>query len=970
MASNKRLVSSVSIVQVIMMVVLVLAALIGLAFLIVPRKPIAPPSSRITYEPRPAERQQRYAPETSFSPDAPADVDSSASTDTLPEEPEAAAEIPKLELKITGVILDASDQQPVNNAKINVVREQTPEDNVMLASLDERTRKALHTAMNQKHTVASNARGAFSASVTQAGIYEVIISASGYVPFKVKTPPLGEASKEYHVNARLDSGASISGRVTESASKKGAMGLTVRVESPDGPFGVTDEEGRYTIKGLSVGQVGVAVDLRGSAYMGGKDLPFQRVTIASPSQKVDNVDFVVDAAGIVWGYVLSPDKEPIAEANVILSSSQSILSQAISNIAKRAVPVTDVTGADGYYELAGVPLNEEWHVHAMSSAYAPQLSDPFLLTAAQRNVRIDVYMFAGTNVYGQVVGSNGQPVPGAEVMCIPAYGRFFSKMTAPQAFRNSSTDKDGVFSIAELPPGEYQLFAQKQGFKVSPMGYPIYPDGYSDLRGVKLVLNSVEEGTHAVFGRAVDDRGQGLDGVNIRLAGVSLGGLEGSDRSTTTSNNGQFRFDGVGAGQYTIIATLDGFSPTTVRRVRLNEETRVLMRQTALVRGRVLVKSTNQPPSLYQVAAYPLSESTGSVSVMGMMGDAMRSEQFYAPDGSFELNINAGAYRLEASADDYTPARLEIKLEAGQQMDGIVLLLDEDGGSIAGSVFAADSGSVQGATVTLLEASSPAEALMMLASNAVPEDRIQRVGDDGTFSFESLPASEYVIIAQHPNYPNAQSELILLDEGGREQNVRVRFGTGGALEGYVYSDGTPVPEAVVLVVGNGITEHTNTDSSGYYYLDGLSTGTYQAMVTDVSSGDLSSIYDARGVQVSVEDGVVTRYDFGTREGARIEGRCIPGPVNMLGGRAVLQRPGFFQAPLGETVDVTQLLGQSVGINPGGFFVMEDVPAGEWQLDIYYFEMGIINPLEVRYVHSEFIQVEEGEVLPLMLGIVY
>ena len=221
-----------------------------------------------------------------------------------------------------------------------------------------------------------------------------------------------------------------------------------------------------------------------------------------------------------------------------------------------------------------------------------------------------------------------------------------------------------------------------------------------------------------------------------------------------------------------------------------------------------------------------------------------------------------------------------------------------------------------------------------------------------------------------PVIPPPQSELIVLDEGGREENVRVRFGAGGGIEGYVYSEGQAVPGAVLLVVGNGVTQNTNTDESGYYYLDGLSSGMYQAMVTDVSSGDLSSIYDARGVQLNVEEGVVTRYDFGTQEGARIEGQCVPGPTNMLGGRAVLVRPGFSQAPLGETVDVTQLMGQSVGIGPAGGFLMEDIMPGEWQLDIYYFELGVGNPLEVRYVHSEFIQVEQGEVLPLVLNISY
>lgn len=952
------------------MVALVLIALIGLAFMFAPRKPAPPPRSRITYEARPSEKAVSETP----APAAPVEeqVDKPEAVPPAPEEPVELASVPEeppLQLKIIGTVLDASTQQPIEQATITATRKRTGEDKIMLATMDRDARRRARRELRSEHKDASDSSGAFTVDLTEPGVYEILVVARGYVPFAGNSDLLGETVPEYQVEVRLSKGASISGKVTESESNKGAAGVTVTVESTGKPSCVTDGDGRYMVEGLAPGEYGVAVDVTGTPYMVGKELPYKKVTLTSADQKVDNVNFTVDAAGVVWGYVLSPDKAPIPSANVMLSSSESMISQALSTIAKKAAPITDTSGEDGYYELTGVPFNQEWRIHALSGAYAPQLSEPFLLTAAQRNVRIDIFLFAGTNVYGRVETSDGEAVSGASVTCIPAYKSFFGSMTAPQAFRNSNSDADGLFAINELPAGEYQLFAQKKGFKITPMGLPIYPDGYSDLKDVRLVLNSVEEGSYAVFGQAVDDRGMGVDGVNIRLAGVSMG-LEGADRTTTTANNGQFRFDGVSTGQYTIIAEKDGYSPTTVRRVRLNEETRVLMRQSAVVRGHVIAKGASTPLETYEVAAYPLSESSGTVNVMGMVGDAMRSETFYAPDGSYEMSLNAGMYRLEGSAAGYTPTRVEIKVEAGEVLEGIDLILEEQGGIISGSVFAAGGGSVQGAAVTLLEASSPAEAMMMLASNAVPEDHIQRVGEDGTFSFDSLPEGQYVVIAQHPSFPTAQSELIVLTAAGRQENVRIRFGSGGGIEGYVYSDGQAVPGAMLLVVGNGVTQNATADESGYYYLDGLSSGVYQAMVTDIASGDLSSIYDARGVQLTVEEGVVTRYDFGTQEGARIEGQCVPGPANMLGGRAVLQRPGFMLAPLGETVDVTRLMGQSVGIDPGGTFIMEDVMPGEWQLDIYYFELGVANPLEVRYVHSEFIQVEQGEVLPLALNIAY
>ncbi len=974
MASKRRSVSSVSIVRVVAMVILVLVALIGLAFMVAPRRPPAPPTSRIVYQERPDERMIRHdapPPDVPAPPSAPIDEapvitagEQEATPEVIvPEEPEAT-------FVITGLVVAGSEREPVRNAYVTATRVFTDDDAETLAVYDDGARRAMRAQMTRPHRVQSDRQGTFSLTVPYDGVYEVGVSAPGYVPFSTETPLLNTERPEVQVEAVLSAGASITGTVRVAGDNRGAAGLMVRVESPDGPSGVTDEDGDYRIAGLTTGQYGVAVDLRGSHYMAGRDLPYQRVTISAPDQEVKGVDFAVDAAGIVWGYILSPDEDPVGQTNVMLASGESMLSQALKAAARQRTPVSDTSGEDGYYELAGVPLNEEYRIHAMSSTYAPQLSDPFVLTSSNSTARVDIYMFAGTNVYGQVVDSNNRPVPGAEVMCIPSYGRFFSAMSAPQAFRGSSTDGDGRFTLQELPGGDYQIFAQKQGYRISPVGYPIYPDGYSDLRNVKITLRSVDEGAHTVYGNVVDDRGQGIDGAHVRMAGVSMGGLEGSDRSETTSNNGAFRFDGVSPGQYTLVVTHDGFSPTTVRRVRLNEPIRVVLRQSARVRGHVLIEATNQPPEVYDVGAYPISERTGAVSMLGMVSDAARRDTFFAADGSFELIINAGAYRLEGTATGFTPARTEIVVEAGEVIDGVSLMLDEEGGVIAGHIFASDDGSVQGATASLLEASSPAEALMMMAANAVPDDRVQRVGDDGVFSFDSLPPGDYVIIAQHPNYPNAQSEMIFLEEGGREENIRVRFGSGGALEGYVYSDGQPVPDAVVLVVGHGITEHTTTDNTGYYYLDGLASGTYQAMVTDISAGDLTSVYDSRGVQVMVEEGQATRYDFGTGVGARIEGRCMPGPANMLGGRAVLSPPGYMQAPLGETVEVTELLGQSVGITPQGTFVMEDVPPGEWQLDIYYFEMGVANPLEVRYVHVELIAAEEGEVMTLNLPVSY
>jgi len=458
-----------------------------------------------------------------------------------------------------------------------------------------------------------------------------------------------------------------------------------------------------------------------------------------------------------------------------------------------------------------------------------------------------------------------------------------------------------------------------------------------------------------------------VDGANIKLSGMSGATFDGMERSTTSSGGGKFNFDGVNTGYYSLEVSKEGFAPTTIRRVRLNEEIEVVLKQTATIRGFVTARDTGRAPATYTVDAYPLSSGgDGGVDVMSMMSGATNSMSFSNPDGSFEMRVNAGGYRLEAKAEGYAPSRVEIEVQAGQVMDGVKIVLDNRGGTISGTVYAGDGASVQGAEVTAIEATTPAQAMMLLPS--AQGDNTQQVGADGSFSFENLAASTYVIVAKHPRYATGTSQMIELAQGGKQENVRIRLGFGGGIEGYVFREGQPSVGAVVMIAGNGATQSATTDKTGHYSVDGLATGTYQAMVTEIASGDISSIYGARGLQVTVQEGQTARCDFGSQTGARIEGQCVPGPTSMLGGRVVLHAPGAVPVPLGGMADITQLMGQSTGVTPMGSFELEDVPQGDWQLDVYYFELGGANPLQVRYVHTELVTVAESQVVQLQLNI--
>ena len=100
----------------------------------------------------------------------------------------------------------------------------------------------------------------------------------------------------------------------------------------------TDRNGNYTLSGLLPGEFAVTLDLEHAPYELVGGLPMRQVTITSPEQRVTGIDFIVEAAGVVWGYVMTRDKEPVRGSEVLLCSSESIVSQAMNAVMKHLQP--------------------------------------------------------------------------------------------------------------------------------------------------------------------------------------------------------------------------------------------------------------------------------------------------------------------------------------------------------------------------------------------------------------------------------------------------------------------------------------------------------------------------------------------------------------------------------------------------------------------------------------------------------
>jgi uncharacterized GH25 family protein len=252
------------------------------------------------------------------------------------------------------------------------------------------------------------------------------------------------------------------------------------------------------------------------------------------------------------------------------------------------------------------------------SLYSPSLSGRASL---QSRIRRDPANGPRGGVQGKVLvrSSKGeaQPLEGAEVIVQVPYhpddAMFFQPKDAkdsaallpPQRWFSAKTDKDGAFSVKNVPAGQYPVTATKVGYSIEEKLVEVGM-GQSVTRDFTLRLQS---GTAA--GTVVDaDTGKPIDKATVQVM-MPLP-LDGSTRSlalthpdrtpqTQTDENGRFSLP-VPQGQQTIVAFSDDYEPQQSR-VKLS------VGSTATADFKLRAKNLLTVQSATEKRQYPLGEN-------------------------------------------------------------------------------------------------------------------------------------------------------------------------------------------------------------------------------------------------------------------------------------------------------------------------------------------------------------------------
>ncbi|MBS2013238.1 MAG: carboxypeptidase regulatory-like domain-containing protein [Deltaproteobacteria bacterium] len=305
-----------------------------------------------------------------------------------------------------------------------------------------------------------------------------------------------------------------------------------------------------------------------------------------PSQVVARLDVTVPESGKKWLDITLPEARPPLPVRVKTDRGQAVDAAQVTAVsldpseALRTTVFTDGRGSAELPSAKGLPLRVE--VRAPGRAAKIVVTTPELATLV-------VELGAAESVTGEVWANRRETVEGAEVA-----------LTTDTGTRHARTNKDGVFTIAEVTPGPARLRVRAKGR--APVVRDVVVDESGGRRATALPrIELPEEGV--VEGTVVDGRGDPIAGARVGKDSVPtylpVGALPPG--MAVADARGRFRLSELAEG--TIV--LEAYSPE-IGRARLTG-VRVLSGRTT---DRVRITITRDAQG---AAAEPLA--TGGVAV-------------------------------------------------------------------------------------------------------------------------------------------------------------------------------------------------------------------------------------------------------------------------------------------------------------------------------------------------------------------
>lgn len=573
--------------------------------------------------------------------------------------------------------------------------------------------------------------------------------------------------------------------------------------------------------------------------------------------------FVLVQAGVIEGRVLAKaDSKPVVGASVELGT---ILGGTFD---------TRVTDAEGKFRFENAPPGigganlpgsdmGGLTLRAMAPGYALGTRN-VRVASGETRTRQDILLDSGCTVSGRVVNQKGEPLAGAQVYFndtdFQRGGEMVVGITIPPRKLGTSTNENGEFTLAALPPGTITIAAAMQGYSNATQQVPTSP-------GTPQVIMLTLQPQAVIFGRVLNERGEPVAGAAIaayeadgpRELGLVMKSFFGEalpDRGESTmfpssirsAEDGTYRIEGLKAANYVVIANAALYekhvSPTLALKAGAELEYNINLPAGGIIYGRV-----------YDAAGQPMP----GVAVTGsrlIVNESIQLKTAYTDrNGNYELTgLGAGTYKVMRTSGDFAQMFLpnpsnEVPVKAGERVQFDIYDQKPGTARIYGRVRL-DGAVYKDESLLLIGGSFGGFA----ANNT-------RTDADGKYEFRSVPLGSYQIARGGQRGPSLVRQRVRVDKAG-DIEVNIDFFTV-SIGGRVELEGGGVPEGRVRVMvspvsaegddaGNEnenvnelemmVTEEERANEKGEFTIRGLSPGFYRLSVRSEKNGMVTKPY--------------------------------------------------------------------------------------------------------------------------------
>ncbi len=661
-------------------------------------------------------------------------------------------------------------------------------------------------------------------------------------------PPAPHYIQGKVINAQTKSpieGAEITAMCHSAFKKKPPQHTEKAISKEDGSFKITRlTQGNYSLMASAEGYV---------QFLAYKIPNSPLLQIDVPKGSRDNEYLIeMQPGSAAEFYVVNPMGQPVEKAEIQITGDESEW-DTIGNC---------TTNRNGTSTNTNLP-KRTLYAEASHPTEGRGFSKAFTPGMPTQPIRVEIALQTYASVSGKVLDSGGNTVPDkevdAELQDIPGWKYPTNLRVEP--------DQNGDYSLDTLAPGSYRIsLTRSHHYPVNPIQSQTLELKAGEHRtGVDFIMNNGE--TYEIKGKVIDkETSEPLEGASVSAFPLSdTESYHNDSMYAKTDANGEFLIKGFvkkGDQIQFHISGKEEYLQTNQKRPFGESYYTLAMKKGGQITG-IVLDDNDQPLAGAQV--YPVRMYSGRP-----YHETHRATTT-DDDGAFTFSkLDPMDYQFHAKMKGFPEADSEtISVREGQKVDTIIIRM-EKGIEISGVIVDPQGQPIANAILSILSnvPDIPKNSYGHPFSKPnYPQDAIS--DGEGQFQIDNFPSQGDTLVVQHNDFAPT---LFAIDTSMIAQSpFTIRMTLGGGIAGTTYGLAGKKEANVALNIQNWPENQfkykTLSDEEGEYRFEHLAPASYMVLNYGPNDDYKSQQYKT----VLVEEGKITRCDFGGGEGAVIRG---------------------------------------------------------------------------------------------------